>query len=201
MVILRDNASKSKSASLKLEKIQAQCIEELECLIEARTKRYKNFANYDDLCQDGRIALYRAMQTYKPEKGDFFWWANHYIKTKISREANCHSTIKVPLKKANKIHPYKVSKIPMIVDDANTALENISKDETVSIIRNAVENLPEEQRKVISLHYELNGGADNKRELCSIGKICDTLNISIKNCVRLLSEAKRNLRRELVEVI
>jgi RNA polymerase sigma factor (sigma-70 family) len=203
MVLLRKKCSKSKNSSLQkeLEDIQSECTKELEYLIDARTRRYKGFANYDDLRQDGRMALYRALQTYKPEKGDFFWWANKYIKTKISREANRHSTIKVPLKKAKVEQPYKMAQLPIMIDDDINALEHIAKDEAVALVRNAVEKLPEDQRKVISLHYELSGGSDNRRDLYSIGKICDSLNISRMNCIKLLTEAKKTLKRELTELL
>ncbi len=201
MVMLRTKCGKSKNENLKkeLDLIQSECTKELDYLVEARTRRYKGFTNYEDLLQDGRIALYRALQTYDPKKGDFYWWCNKYIKTKISREANRHSTIKVPLKHAKKEQPYKVSQLPLIVDSEPNALEHITKDEAVNLIRNAVEKLPEDQRKVITLHYELNGGSDNRRDLYSIGKICDRLNISRMNCVKLLAEAKKALKRELVE--
>lgn len=201
MVILRNKCCKSKNSTLKkeLEVIQSECTKELDYLVDARTRRYKGFPNYEDLRQDGRMALYRALQTYKPQKGNFFWWADKYIKTKISREANRHSTIKVPLKQAAKEQPYKVSHIPTVIADEPSALEYITKDEAVCLIRRAVEKLPEDQRKVISLHYELNGGSDNKRDLYSIGKICDRLNMSRMNCVKLLAEAKKALKRELVE--
>jgi len=202
MVILRRKCLKSKSDNLKkeLDIIQSECVKELEYLVEARTRRYKGFANYEDLRQDGRIALYRALQTYKPEKGDFFWWSNKYIKTKISREANRHSTIKIPLKHAKQVQPYKVSQLPIIIDAGPSALEHIAKDEAVTLIRSAVEKLPEDQRKVITLHYELSGGSDNRRDLYSIGKICDRLNISRMSCVKLLTEAKKTLKRELIDL-
>jgi RNA polymerase sigma factor (sigma-70 family) len=202
MVVLRKKCSKSKNNNLKkaLDVIQSECTKELEYLVEARTRRYRGFANYEDLRQDGRIALYRALQTYIPEKGDFFWWANKYIKTKISREANRHSTIKVPLKHAKTMQPYKVSQLPVIIDVGPSALESIASDESAVLIRNAVEKLPEDQRRVIKLHYEMGGGTDNRRELFSIGKICDKLNISRMNCVKLLNEAKKTLKRELVDL-
>ena len=192
---------RSKNINLKreLEDIQSECTKELEYLIDASTKRYRGFSNYEDLKQDGRIALYRALQTYKPEKGDFYWWANKYIKTKISREANRHSTIKVPLKQAKLVQPYKVSQLPIIIDGEPNALDHIAKDEAVTLIRSAVEKLPDDQRKVITLHYELGGVSDNRRDLYSIGKICDRLNISRISCIKLLSEAKKTLKKELIE--
>jgi RNA polymerase sigma factor (sigma-70 family) len=201
MVVLRNKCKRSKNISLKreLEDIQSECTKELEYLVDARTRKYRGFANYDDLRQDGRLALYRALQTYKPEKGDFFWWANKYIKTKISREANRHSTIKVPLKQAKQVQPYKVSQLPIIIDGEPSALDHIAKDEAVVLVRGAVEKLPEDQRKVITLHYELSG-SDSRRDLYSIGKICDRLNISRMSCIKLLAEAKKTLKRELIDL-
>lgn len=201
LVALRRKCAKSRSTKLKREfaKVQEECAVELDYLVEARTRKYKAFSNYDDLRQDGRLALYLALQSYEPEKGNFFWWANKYIKTKISREANRHSTIKIPLKHTKHVTPYKVSQLPIIVDSGPDALENISKIESDTIIRTAVSRLPDNQRRVIELHYEMN--ASHRRESShSIGKICDKLNITRVNCTKLLNEAKKTLRQELADL-
>lgn len=201
LVALRRKCAKSRSVKLKreFEQVQEQCAVELDYLVEARTRKYKGFSNYDDLRQDGRLALYLALQSYEPEKGDFFWWANKYIKTKISREANRHSTIKIPLKHTKHVTPYKVSQLPVIVDNGPNALENISKTEVDTMIRTAVSRLPDDQRRVIELHYEMNLG--HRRESSqSIGKICDRLNITRVNCTKLLNEAKKTLRQELADL-
>jgi len=196
LVILRRKSAKSKSAKVHkaYEDIQQEAAKKLDYLVEARARKYRAFSNYDDLCQDGRLALFRALQTYSPEKGDFFWWANKYIKTKISREANRHSTIKIPLKHTKHIQPYKVSQLPIIVDNEPDAFENITKDETNTLIRSAVSKLPNDQRRVIELHFEMSG---SRREAHSIGKICEKLKITRVNCVKLLNEAKKNLKQEL----
>ena len=201
LISLRNKCKTSKSKKLHEEfaQIQSECLKTFDHLVESRAKRYKGFPNYEDLLQDGRLVLYRALQTYKPEKGNFYWWSNKYIKTKISREANRHSTIKIPLKHAKLEQPYKVSQLPVMIDGEINALDHLAKDEVVTLIRNAVEKLPEDQRRVITLHYELSGGSDNRRDLYSIGKICDKLNISRMSCIKLLAEAKKTLKRELIE--
>ena len=203
LVCLRRKCATTKSAKLQkeLEEVQQLCIQELEYLIIARTRKYKKFANYDDLQQDGRLALHLAMRSYEPEKGDFYWWADKYIKTKISREANRHSTIKIPLKHTKFVTPYKVSQLPVIVDNEPIALESLSQHESFSIIREAIEKLPDDQKKVIKLHFEINPGTYGANpEFHSIGKICDALKIKRVHCVKLLNEAKKSLRQELAEL-
>lgn len=202
LVTLRRKCKKSKSAKLKkeFEQVQQQCTIELDYLIKARTRRYKGFSNYDDLCQDGRLALYNALQSYEPEKGDFYWWANKYIKTKISREANRHSTIKIPLKHTKQVTPYKVSQLPIIIDNSPDAIENISKNEIETMVRKMVNCLPDDQRKVIELHYEMSSAQGSRSEIQSIGKICDRLKITRVNCMELLSEAKKTLKQKLINL-
>jgi RNA polymerase sigma factor (sigma-70 family) len=202
LVTLRRKCLKSKNVKLRkeFEQVQELCIIELDYLIRTHTRRYKSFSNYDDLCQDGRLALYSALQNYEPEKGDFYWWANKYIKTKISREANRHSTIKIPIKHTKHVTPYKVSQLPIIVDNSLNAVENMEKGEFEISIRSAVKKLPDDQRRVIELHYEMSGGSSHHSESQSIGKICDKLSITRVNCMKLLNEAKKTLRQELSEV-
>ncbi len=201
LVTLRRKCLKSNNANLKkeLEQVQQLCVIELDYLIRTHTRRYKSFSNYDDLCQDGRLALYSALQNYEPEKGDFYWWANHYVKTKISREANRHSTIKIPLKHTKYVTPYKVSQLPIIVDNTPNAVESMEMGELKKIIKLAVNRLPDDQRRVIELHYEMSSGSHHC-ESQSIGKICDKLSITRVNCMKLLNEAKRTLKQELSEL-
>lgn len=198
LVTLRRKCAKSKSSKFRkeFEQVQEECAVELDYLVEARCRRYKGFSNYDDLCQDGRLALYNALQSYEPEKGDFYWWANKYIKTKISREANRHSTIKIPLKHTKHVTPYKVSQLPIIVDNSPSAVENLEVGELKKIIRSSISRLPDDQRRVIELHYEMSAGAHGEPQ--SIGNICAALNITRSSCVKLLNEAMSTLKQELV---
>lgn len=172
--------------------LQDICLKKFDFLVDKRTKRYQGFANYDDLRQDGRVALLLAIKSYDPKKGDFYWWANQYIKTKISRAANRHSTMHVPIKKTKQYQPYKVLQMPVMIDyekDAHASMENF---ELRKSIMSAVEKLPKQQAKVIKLYFEFNGS-----DTGSIKKICQKLNISRVRCVLLINEAKEKLREEL----
>jgi RNA polymerase sigma factor (sigma-70 family) len=190
---LRKKSNQSKESELEYNKYRDLCAKKFDFLVERRARRYKNFANYDDLKQDGRLALILALNSYKPGKGDFIYWANQYIKTKISREANRHSTIRIPIKQTKFVQPHKVSQLPIIVDSDLNASEQIIKDETENAVYSAVMMLPEPHRQVIKMHYEFGGYKDQ-----SIAKICQSMNLSRGNCIKLLNEARESLKNTLV---
>jgi RNA polymerase sigma factor (sigma-70 family) len=194
LISLRNKSKRSKSEKVHKEykKAQQLCADKLDFLVDRKTKKYRGFSNYEDLKQDGRLALVLGLNSYKPDKGDIFYWLNQYIKTKISREANRHSTIKIPIKHARRTQPYKVSQLPIIVDNGPGALNTIENSEVHHMLYVAISELPKEQQKIIRLHYELDGWRSH-----SITKICKELKISRINCIKLLNEAKENLRKTL----
>jgi RNA polymerase sigma factor (sigma-70 family) len=67
-------------------------------MVLIHTRKYIKFPNYEDLQQEGRIAILSAMKSYVVGKGMFFHWAHQYIKTKIARTANKHSDVNYPMK-------------------------------------------------------------------------------------------------------
>ena len=168
------------------------CAQRFDFLVDLKTRKYRSFSNYEDLRQDGRVALLLAMDTYDKDKGDFIWWANQYIKTKVCREANRHSTIKIPMKHARNVQPYKVSQLPIIIDGEPDALSNMEGGEVRDRVQMAVDKLPTKQARIIKLYYEFNGLRPH-----SINKICDEMQISRVSCIKLLNEAKENLKQEL----
>lgn len=194
MLEVRDRCriSKSKKLHAKHKLLQQKCVQKYDFLVEIKTRKYRSFSNYDDLKQDGRLALILAMGTYDKDKGDFIWWANQYIKTKVCREANRHSTIKIPMKHAKNVQPYKVSQLPIIIDGDPNALQSIEGDEVKDRVQMAVDRLPTQQARIIKLYYEFNGLRPH-----SISKICQEMEISRVNCIKLLNEAKQNLKQEL----
>lgn len=192
-VILREKikTSKSKKVRAEYEACQTVCVNKFDYLIISKLRRYKQFPNYEDLHQDARIALIFALNSYKPGSSNFFWWANQYIKTKISREANRHSTIKIPMKKARELKPYKVSELPLQIDESPDVIEIIESKQIKNKVKKAISLLPEDQRNII----ERNG-----IKLHSISKISKDLQISRGICIKLLNQAKQNLKENL-EVI
>jgi RNA polymerase sigma factor (sigma-70 family) len=107
---LRLKAVNNQQVIKEKNKFERECIKHFEYLVTSKLSKYKQFSNYDDLYQEGMVALVSAMKTYDPTTGGlFFWWAHKYIDTRISRCANQHTTIRVPLHEATKNTPHKVS--------------------------------------------------------------------------------------------
>lgn len=197
-VKLRDKceSSKSKSLHLKYQKQAQLCAEKFDYIVLNKVRKYKSFSNYEDLLQDGRLALVMALKTYKLGKGSWFGWANYYVKTKISREANRHSTMNIPIKKTKSVLPYKVSQLPIMIDGRDSALESIESAELNSNVFGAVLGLPPIQRKVVEMYFEMS----SSREKYSISKICDELKITNKECKKILSDAKKSLKSSLEHI-
>jgi len=198
-VTLRDRCVKSKSKSLRLkyDRCKQTCAEKFDYIVKNKVRKYRNFSNYDDLLQDGRLALMLALDSYKLNQGSWFWWANQYVKTKVSREANRHSTIKIPIKQTKNILPYKLSQMPVIADTSASALESIEVVENTRLVHGAISKLSPIQRRVIEMYFEIGFKGVEKS---SISKICEELDISRKDCVKILSQAKRSLKENLEHI-
>ena len=175
-------------ARVAYENYEQLCSRKFDYLVISKLYRYRTFANYEDLKQDGRMALLLALRNYDPDKGSFFWWANRYIETKVKREANRHSTIKIPIKQTKEFMPYKVSQLPILIDLCPDALQTMISSELKEKVQQAISQLPDDQRKII----ELNG-----IKSYSISQIARELNIARPDCTKLLNEAKKNLKHNL----
>lgn len=165
----------------------------LRFLVLKCVAKYKQFSNYPDLEQDGFEALLMSLNSYDPTKEvPFGYWASRYIKTKVSRSANAHSTIRVPIKKAHEMKPFKASSFPVMIDLSKDPLEKVSESETKISLNEAVNLLPKDQQKIINLTYGLNGYSSHKAD-----DIIEHLSISRPLYNKLLSKAKNNLKKQL----
>jgi RNA polymerase sigma factor (sigma-70 family) len=187
LVALRKTAAETKSTADQkaVEKQEQLCIEKFDYIVYMNTNRYKAFANYDDLVQEGRLGLVSAMKNYNPKKGSFFWWSNRYVQTRISRAANLHSTIRFPLVVAKKMMPKKEMNLPLLIDNTNRPDTECEKIETKTMIESVMEEvLTEEQKNIITLAY----GIDGDKPM-SINKMCKKLGITRTKCINKIDEA------------
>ena len=104
--IYRQNPSPKNKRALSIH--ENLCVKKFSYIVKFGAKKYKNYSNYQDLLQEGYIALVSALKTYNEEKGDIFWWCHKYIDTKICRKANKHFVVDVPLAKAKRLDMKKV---------------------------------------------------------------------------------------------
>ena len=208
-VRLRDKLKISSTTKLvaDFKRQEKLCIEKFQYLIFTKTNKYKIYPNYEDLVQEGHVALLSALKNYTFDKKckidanmlRFFWLVHKYVDTRISRCANLHTTIRFPLKYANKITPHRESIIPTLhgesilpifgerIDDQYDILE---RGETLKSIRHNFSNLSTNQKKVVQMLFGMNG-----EKQYSISKVCQKLNISRPTCVKILDQVLNILRR------
>lgn len=158
------------------------CLEKFQYLVTMKTGRYKTFANYEDLNQEGFEALLKGMKNYNPKKGNAFWWFHRYIDTRIARSANLHTTIRYPLKVAKENIPHKESIMPLMIEEKRCPDKELEALQSAHAIKNVFNLLSTEQQEVINLIYGLNG-----EKPMSINKVCKKLSMSRLNCIKVIN--------------
>ena len=190
------NLSKEEIAAIPKEVIdefkahQKICIEKFSFLVRINSAKYRQFSNHPDLEQEGYEALIRSFDSYHPDKGCFTWWGGHYVKTKISRAANAHSTIRYPIKKAKEMMPYKTSVFPVLIDDSMPQFTSCENAENNSLINKALDKLSDTHKYVINMTYGLNGFKER-----SVNNVIKDLDITKPQYTKLLKEAKEQIKQ------
>jgi RNA polymerase sigma factor (sigma-70 family) len=189
----RSEETKKEEDIQSFKKHEQLCIKKFYYLISMRTNKYKGFSNYEDLNQEGLEMLVRAMNNYNPNKGNFFWWAHKYIETRIVRSANTHTVIRYPLKFAKANVPHRETKMPVFKEEKNTPDKLTELLEITKVIDVAMENLNDEQRKLVNLVF----GVDGDKPM-SISKVCRKMKLSRFHCMKMIDGAldvlKKNIR-------
>lgn len=168
-------------------------IQKLIFLVEYRAKRYEKFGNYQDLQQEGVEALFMALNTFQSSKGNFSWWADKYIKTRLSRVASHHSTIRIPIAHGRKLKPNKIVDMPILINTNQDVVNEIIENQEKKIISQAIQALPPIHNKVISMIYGCNG-----IDLSPQSLVLEELNLTRKKYLEILDEAKDQLREILI---
>lgn len=167
------------------------CSQLFDYLVIGRVSKYKEYPNYEDLKQEGRLSLVLALRSFHADKGNFFFWADQYIKTRVKRQANRHSVFHIPIRQIKNVAPHKVLNLPVVVDCAVPA-DYLLEDKELSLsIRSEINKLPIEQKKVIEL---------NAIKSYSINQISKELKMSRSDCTKLLQQAKDTLRQTLLPI-
>lgn len=163
-------------------------------IVDAKVAKYKKFSNYPDLRQDGFEAVLVAFNSFKSSKGSFSYWANRYLKTRISRKANSHSTIKIPLNQIKNKKPFKLNELPLmhpVLITSETPFDEIKIIQTQNLVKEALMNLSEDYRCVISMKY----GIDTR--IRQTDEILNELSISKKEYNKIIRLANKQLKEIL----
>jgi RNA polymerase sigma factor (sigma-70 family) len=192
----KKSLTKDVGAIKEFKKFQNHCMKAMAPLVLAKARKYKKFSNYNDLVQDGFEALLLAFDTYNINKGDFSYWASQYIKTRIYRSANAHSTIKFPIKKAKEVQPYKTTGFPVLIDTSANQSIKIERLEDELLINKLINELPDLQKQVISMYFDFSGNKNG-----SISHICESLDLSRTMCLKILEEAQAVLKEKYLKLI
>lgn len=184
-------AAKKESERNKYSRLMEECITKLKFLVFNRTSRYRQFSNFQDLEQDGFEGLMLALHSYNPNKGAFSWWAEKYIKTKISRCANNHSVFRIPIKQARLTKPHWVDHMPYDEAIDNRTPESCTMTcELNSRVIGAITQLKPDLQKIVNLTFGLNGINPH-----NITMITERLKITRSQYSKLLKEANTELRK------
>jgi RNA polymerase sigma factor (sigma-70 family) len=186
-------------------------IQKYDHIVLKRASRYKKYSNYEDLIQEGRMALMQALDSYDPKINDNFeWWADSYIHTRLQRQANHHSDLYIPMCaiKKNNIKPMKIQEVVFAaMTDHTPSVEDIScRRESIEEIREAIDKLPEEIRQPTKMFfgvgYEATSGRWGSRSSYgeTISQIAKKLCISRMTCIKRIGAAKKILKETLQKI-
>jgi len=162
-----DSAGKSK--------IETKVVSRLSYLVQSRIKRHKGNSFYDDLLQEGKIGLMKAVHDFDSDRGtNFFKFATWHIQTRIRRflmKEVCRSEF------PSGLHVH---------DSAQPEFdEMLERSQSVSM---AMRCLPEREKVVISMRFGMSG--DSPRTLREIG---EKLGISRERVRQIEMNALRRL--------
>ena len=147
--------------------ILSEIVMKLSYLVHSKIKNHNGKYFYDDLLQEGRLGIIKAVEDFNPERGkNFFKLAVWHIQTKIRRFID--KEIKQGLIKEEKNETFSLE-------------EDINKIEISLVVSNLIDSLPLRDRIIIRNRFGMNS---KKRTLEDIGLF---LNIS-KERVRQIEE-------------
>src|ERR1039457_3578816 len=163
------NKTKDKKDLQRVSDLEGECLIKMKDLVVNKAYKYRNFHNYPDLIQEGNEMLLKSLRNYNPDKSPFFYWANQYIKTRISRSASNHSVVKFPMGYAKNHIPHR-EKLPLMIDRGFLQDQQIEWKENSEQFEKAFEKLNKLQKKIIIALYGL-----GEKSGMSVSKACKKL--------------------------
>jgi RNA polymerase sigma-70 factor (ECF subfamily) len=141
----------------------------------------------EDLCQDTFYKAYRSLQTFREVEASFSTWLYTIARNTVLSELRKHRKIKVSLDQASEgtgITGLELLTIPVEMQPEQTLLRN----EKVSMVREAINNLPEKQRSALILR---------EYEQLDYQEIANILDQTVSSVKSLLFRARNSVRLQL----
>lgn len=147
------------AASSQKEKIQAEFVRRLSYMVQARIKRYRKQPYYDDLLQEGKLGLVKAMIDFDPLRGvNFFKFATWHIQNRIG------SFIRWNKRNAGQSLPQNDQ---YMSDCSPDPQEQLEAEEKCKLVMKVVEQLPEVDKAVVNMRYGIGGTRHTLEQLGS----------------------------------
>lgn len=134
-------------------------------LVYSRAKNYKSQPFYDDLLQEGQVALILAINKFDEKRGNkFFWFADWYLKLRFKSALRTYLFIPKEV--------YKTCSNQDKEDDFYFDDDPVEMREIKEVLHKEMETLDQKSKEVLTLHYGLNGGKPlTYREIGDIQKV------------------------------
>ena len=193
----KDKINKEKKGYFSI--FEKEFVGHMNRIVDLYTYKYKRFSNYEDMRREAFVSLMLALDSFDKKKGNFVGWAKMYVKTKMSRSANKHSTLKIPMKEANDIPPIKIAMEDLPTEDLMRSSSAKDSPEQITIkndlwlkVRKSFHKLSEKELKIIQYHFSV----DNN-EYSNIAELCSSLAISAFDYKRHLKNAAKKVEADL----
>jgi len=179
-------------------KLANQVVSRLAFLVHSKIRLHKGSPLYDDLLQEGRLGIMKALQDFEPERGrNFFMFATWHIQTRVRRlllreVRRCESPAGDMLLVAKSVSETREH---LLAQETGTALES---RESCGAIMKVLSFLSDSDRKVLVMRFGFDG--EEPRTFQQIG---NELGISKQRAQQIEAGVLRRLRRnnELMDLI
>jgi RNA polymerase sigma factor (sigma-70 family) len=131
-------------------KIQAEFIRRLTYMVQARIKRYRKQPYYDDLLQEGKLGLVKAMIDFDPKRGiNFFKFAVWHIQNRIGGFIRWN--------KRTAGQKSVQDEFVSSCEDTPDPQEQLEAEERRRLVLRSISQLPEIDKAVVNMRYGLDG--------------------------------------------
>jgi len=139
------------------------------------TRMLRDTAEAEDVAQEAMMRAWRNAPKWEPGRAKFSTWL-HKVALNL-----CYDRLR-------KRKSASLDEVAEPVDDRASAQEEMEADERLTLLKDAIESLPERQRAAIQLRHFEERGNDETAEI---------LGVSIEAVESLLSRGRRALRDKL----